>query len=395
MVGASVFRAPILGLALLVALGCAIYTQEMRTRLKEYALNGHVQSVETVLVDMSTKSYKLRPGGREALDDFGNPSAGSPEAPLLWEILKFDAKGRLTEDVDLERPLIEQESYRYVYMYDLRGQLIEKVGYREDGSSDGKDVYGYEPQGKKVEQVSYSGVGRIQARYQFDEHGNITSIEWYREDGSVRAKETHRYDYIEKENTLEQIYYPAPVKGGYGALMGLPRRLGDAEKPASVPTPPRYRTVYVRDDRGRVREETRYDVDGSLYEKKTFDESGTLKKREWRVGELSSTTSLYDDFGRQIELHTFARKGFGSPRAVDDRTAFSYDGHGNLAEMITSGPAGSLVQRTTNVFEYDNHGNWIERTETQLNNTWQTDPFPAAFETIRKFHRTISYFPES
>src|SRR6266550_385245 len=60
------------------------------TTLYKYALNGHVQSVETVLVDMSTKSYKLRPGGREALDDFGNPSAGSPEAPLLWEILKFD-----------------------------------------------------------------------------------------------------------------------------------------------------------------------------------------------------------------------------------------------------------------------------------------------------------------
>ena len=383
------FRAAILGLALHVALGCAIYAQEMRTQLKEYALKGHVQSVETVLVDMSTKSYKLLPGGRQALDDFGNPSAGSPDAPLLWEVLKFDTNGRLMEDVDVERPLIEQESYRYVYTYDPRGRPIEKAGYREDGTSDGKDVYGYEPQGKKVEQVSYSGVGRIQARYQFDGHENIISIEWYREDGSVRTKETHRYEYTETGNTLEQIYYPPQIE------RGLPRRLGDAEKSASVPTPPRYRTVYVRDDRGRIREETRYDVDGSLYEKKTFDESGTLKKREWRIGESNSTTSLYDDFGREVELHRFAQKGFGSPRAVDDRTAFSYDGHGNLTEMVTSGPDGSLVQRTTNAFEYDGHGNWIMKMETQLNNTWKTEPFPTAFETIRKFHRTIYYFPEN
>lgn len=366
----------------------------MRTLLKEFTLHGSVQSVETVLLGMSNKSYKLRPGGREVWDDFGNPSASSPDAPLLCEVLKFDSNGRLLEDIDLDRSLTEQQSYRYVYKYGPGGQLIERAGYREDGSSDGKDVYGYDQQGKKTQQVSYSGAGWIQGRYQFDEHENITSKEWYREDGSVRAKEIHRYEYTDTGNALEQTYYPPPVERGYGALMGFPRRRGDAEESASVPTPPRYRTVYLRDSLGRVREETRYDVDGSLYEKKTFDESGTLKKREWRIGELDSTTSLYDDFGREVELHTFGRKGFGSPRAVDDRTAFSYDGHGNLTEMITSGPDSSLVQRTTNVFEYDDHGNWTIKTETQLDNVWKTEPFPAAFETTRELRRTISYFPE-
>jgi hypothetical protein len=62
--------------------------------------------------------------------------------------------------------------------------------------------------------------------------------------------------------------------------------------------------------------------------------------------------------------------------------------------MVTSGPDGSLIAETTSVFNYDNHGNWVTKTETVLNNTWKTEPFPAAFETIRQFHRAISYFPD-
>ena len=40
-------------------------------------------------------------------------------------------------------------------------------------------------------------------------------------------------------------------------------------------------------------------------------------------------------------------------------------------------------------------GKWIEKTQVELNNTWQPEPFPAAFETIREFRRIISYFPEN
>lgn len=46
----------------------AICAQEMRTSPKEHGLAGNVQSVETTVVDTSTKSYKLRPDGREELE---------------------------------------------------------------------------------------------------------------------------------------------------------------------------------------------------------------------------------------------------------------------------------------------------------------------------------------
>src|SRR5882762_2645160 len=220
--------------------------------------------------------------------------------------------------------------YRYVYTYNPRGLLVEKAGYREDSSSDGKNVYSYSPEGRKIEELIYSGDGRVQGRYEFDEHENFTSVEWYREDGSVRQKDNHRYEYVTKGNTLEQIYYPPQRQPGsagftfYAPLGGVP------EKSAKIMTPLRYRTVFVRDDAGHVREESRYDVDGSLHEKKIFDQSGVLRRKEWGLGESSLTTTVYDETGREVELHTFAKQGFLSPRAVNDRTLFSYDGHGNL-----------------------------------------------------------------
>ncbi len=346
-------RVSIPGFSLSLSLALAICAQEMRTSPKEHGLAGNVQSVETTVVDTSTKSYKLRPDGREELEDFGNPSDGSLGSPLVWEALRFDAQGKLVEDIDLERPDIEQESYRYVYTFNPRGLLVEKAGYRENGSFDERSIYIYGPRGEKIEQLYYSASGQVTSRYEFDEHQNIVSIEWYGDDGKVRQKESHRYEYLSKGNTLEQVYYPPERQPGVG-IIRVP--LGTAtEKSVKVQTPTRYRTVFVRDDAGQLREESRYHPDGSLL---------------------------------------VAEKGFGSPRALDDRTLFSYDEHGNLTKMVTSGPDGSLIAETTSVFDYDNHGNWVTKTETVLNNTWKTEPFPAAFETIRQFHRAISYFPD-
>ena len=74
----------------------------MRTDLKQYDLEGNVESVETTVVDISRKAYKLHPGGREELENFGNPKEGSPESPFLQDALKFDSAGKLLEDIDLE-----------------------------------------------------------------------------------------------------------------------------------------------------------------------------------------------------------------------------------------------------------------------------------------------------
>src|SRR5262245_52334045 len=146
----SILQAAILSFSLNLALACAIYPQEMRTNLKQYDFAGNVRSVETTVVDRSTKSYKLRPGGREELENFGNPS----KSPFLQAALKFDNAGKLLEDIDFERS-IEQESYRYVYAYNQQGLLAERVGYRENGSTDEKTIYSYGLGGRKTEELIY------------------------------------------------------------------------------------------------------------------------------------------------------------------------------------------------------------------------------------------------
>jgi len=363
----------------------------MRTELREFGLAGHVRTVETRVIDISTKSHKLRPGGRETLEDFRNPSEGSPDSPLLWEFLRFDSKGRLVEDIDLDRS-IDQESYRYVFAYDDQGRLSETAGYRENGAFDERSINIYGPSGEKIEQVYFSASGQVTSRCEFDEHQNIVSIEYYGDDGKVRRKESHRYEYLSKGNTLEQVYY-APERPPGFSIVRVPLGAGTRES-VKVQTPTRYRTVFVRDDAGQLREETRYHSDGSLFERKIFDQKGILRSKEWRLGDAVVTTTVCDDQGREIESHTIGKEGLGLERAVDHRTLSSYDEHNNVTKMVTSGPDGSLIAETTRVFDYDSHGNWVTKTETVLNNTWQTQPFPAAFETIRQFHRSIAYFPE-
>jgi hypothetical protein len=103
------WRVSILAFSLSLSLALAICAQEMPTSPKEHGLAGKVQSVETSVVDTSTKSYKLRPDGREELEDFGNPSDGSLGSPLVWEALRFDGQGKLVEDIDFV-PLLGLQS---------------------------------------------------------------------------------------------------------------------------------------------------------------------------------------------------------------------------------------------------------------------------------------------
>ena len=363
----------------------------MRIELKQFGLAGRVESVEVTMTRMSTRSYRLVNDGRQVPEDFGNPSKPSPGAPLLCEALKFDPDGRLLEDIDIERPLIEQEPYRYVYRYNQRGMLNERIGYQEDGSIEEKHEYIYSQEGKKIEQRSYSGVGRLLSRTTFGDDGNIASIESYDEDGKVMPKQTHRYDYKKKGNILEQTYYPPEPPAGVGIRLYLPS--ADNQTPSTTSAPTAFRTFFVYDNAGRLREESRFLPGGSLHEKKVFDEHEILRKKELLVGDMTSTISIFDEQGKQIESHTTAKKGFLSPRAVDDRTVFSYDAHGAMTAMVTRGPDGSLVRETTNEFEYDSQGNWVKKKETVLTNTWRSEP-PVAFETVREYRRVINYFLE-
>jgi hypothetical protein len=366
--------------------------QQMRTDLAQFGLNGNVERVETNIIVKTTESYKLLPGGsREVLREFGNPAELPPDSARLTTFRKFNREGRLVEDIDVTRPVVDQKPYRYVYSYDPKGILSEKTGYREDGSLQEKTEYISGPKAKKAEKLFYSIDGKLQAKHKFDEHENVVSIMFYGDDGHISMTEMHRYEYQSKGSTMEQIYFEPKPPAGSGIIVHPPITPG-AQKPSPAVVVNQWMTQFVYDDAGRVREENRFYPGGSLLEKKVFDERGILRAREFRAGDMYIDVSTFDAEGKEVESHMTAKKGFVSSHEVDYRRSFTYDPHGNLSKMITTGPDGSLIGGTTNVFEYDDQWNWIKKIEAVLNNTWQTEPFSAGSETITEYRRSITYF---
>ena len=339
----------------------------MRTAA-ELNLKGNVRSVETYCAPISTKSYRLlADGNRELLQDFAGPAAATESSPSLTSLERLDEQGRVIEDVDVDRPLIDQEAYRRLYTYDDSGRLAKIVDYDENNRLGNTWRYAYSADGKKVCEEAWSSTGRLRAREEFDEHENRVRLTWFREDGSEQ-EQNWRYQYSRQGNVTEQLLVPP-------------------DEPQTT-----YRSVFIRDHNGRLREQVHYWPDGSLKEKKIFDESGARREEQSSFGKGNLNISRFDSDGRYLQISTVSPAGFLSSKGTDDVTTFEYDRHGNLIEMNTTASDGTLQQKATNAYRYDEKGNWIEQTHVELNQTWRTEPFPASFEMICRFTRKIDYF---
>ena len=101
--------------------------------------------------------------------------------------------------------------------------------------------------------------------------------------------------------------------------------------------------------------------------------------------------SRFDSSGRYLQIQAVSPAGFLSSRGTDSVTTFEYDLHGNEIEMNTTASDGTLQRRTTNSYRFDEKGNWTEQTVVDLDQTWQTKPFPASFEEIWRFTRKLDY----
>jgi hypothetical protein len=331
----------------------------------ERNLKSKLRSVETYRAGISTKSYKLLPGGnRELLQDFDS----RPDTPSLFSLVRLDERGRVIEKVDVDSPLIDQEPYRRLYTYDDFGRLAVVVDYDEDGRVENTWRYAYSIDGKKISEEGRSPTGVLWTRSEFDEHENRVRWTVFREDGIPEREQNWRYQYSRQGNAMEQLLFPP-------------------DEPQ-----PTYRSVFIRDDEGRLREQVHYRPDGSLKEKKVFDKSGVLREEQFSFGAGDLRISRFDSSGRYLQIKAVSPAGFLSSRGTDSVTTFEYDLHGNQIEVNTTASDGTLQGRMTNSYRYDEKGNWIEQTVVDLNQTWQPKPFAASFETVWRFTRKLDYF---
>jgi hypothetical protein len=329
----------------------------------ERNLKSKLRSVETYRAGISTKSYKLLPGGnRELLQDFDS----TPDTPSLFSLVRLDERGRVIEDIDVEGPM-DQDPYRRLYTYDDFGRLAVVVGYDEDSRVENTWRYAYSADGKKISQEGWSPTGFLWTRVEFDEHENRVRWTVFREDGTPEREQNWRYQYSRQGNVMEQLLFPP-------------------DEPQTA-----YRSVFIRDDEGKLREQVHYWPDGSLQEKKVFDKSGVLREEQFSFGAGDLRISTFDSSGRYLQIKAVSPAGFLSSRGTDSVTTFEYDLHGNEIEMNTTASDGTLQRRTTNSYRFDEKGNWTEQTVVDLDQTWQTKPFPASFEEIWRFTRKLDY----
>jgi hypothetical protein len=165
----------------------------------ELNLKGNVRSVETYRFHISTKSYRLLPGGnRELLQDF-DPVSTTEHSPSLFSLERLDEQGRVIEDVDVDRPLIDQEAYRRLYTYNDFGRLAEIVDCDEDNRVENTWRYAYSADGKKVSEEGWSATGHLWVRSEFDEHENRVRLTWFRDDGAPEREQNWRYQYSREE----------------------------------------------------------------------------------------------------------------------------------------------------------------------------------------------------
>ena len=63
---------------------------------------------------------------------------------------------------------------KYVYKFNLKGDVVEKAWYSGDGSLDWKRVYKYDSQGNDIECAWYNGDGSLEGKYlcKCDSQGN-------------------------------------------------------------------------------------------------------------------------------------------------------------------------------------------------------------------------------
>jgi YD repeat-containing protein len=356
----------------------------------ELNLKNNVRSVETHVAILSTRSYRLlADGSRELLEDYGSPAIAP--SPALFSFVRLDEHGRVIEDIDVDRPLIEQEGYRRLYEYDEFGRLSEIADYDETDHLLMKWRHVFGTDGRKLSEEGWSPAGWLWSRSDFDDHDNLVRVTWFRKDGSVEREQKWRYQYSEKGNVIEQLRF-SPDEPLLGSRISFYTPLKNPDS-GDVSTPVVYRSVLVRDEGGRLRETVEYSPDGFLHERKVYDENGIIRQKSWSRQGSDMTTTTFDQLGRELEIRQVAPSGaWTTTRKINDVTRFIYDEHGNLFEVTTTGPDESLIHRTTNSYLYDERGNWIDSTEVELNQAWQTEPFHASFETIRRFTRKIDYF---
>jgi hypothetical protein len=134
---------------------------------------------------------------------------------------KYIITGHHTYDYDKQSKLIEQidstfekgECYidRTVFEYDKAGKLSKKTYYYEEGKMVTRCIYHYDLKGHLIESIGYGGgetekvIMNERETLKYDGKGNITEEKKYNSLGGIESKTIYSYDNY--SNLISEIKY--------------------------------------------------------------------------------------------------------------------------------------------------------------------------------------------
>ena len=227
----------------------------------------------------------------------------------------YDASGKLREIASLDTNSTHSSS-KVVYLYDVRGNLVEGAFYENGKPTGAKETYIYDADGNLLER-SYYDKGMSPIRRDAFEYarGKKTEERHYTGNNGIwRLEGTEKFFYDEQGHLNKKMFYAAD--GSHSITDG-----------------------FAFDTSGRKTEEMTYNHDGTFVMKKvySYDSGGNLAK-------IAIERSLPATYNPMLCQH-------GCPN--DDVHIFEYDSTGNWIKEVVYGEAGAKpIQVTYRAISY-------------------------------------------
>jgi hypothetical protein len=126
----------------------------------------------------------------------------------IKSVIKTDDKGNAVEQNDVKQNAGNNKlfNYKYIYKYDAQAHLIERLGYRGNGSFFFKYTFKYDANGNNTEWLQLTQNNEIIGKvvYKYDDKNNIVEETKYRGDGTQTSYATFTYEFDKKGNWVRQ-----------------------------------------------------------------------------------------------------------------------------------------------------------------------------------------------
>lgn len=120
--------------------------------------------------------------------------------------IKTDAKGNIIEQNDTRPVDNALFNYKYLFRYDEKGQQIERIAYKGNGTLSFRYQFKYDDKGNRIEWIQYGPSNAIVGRviYKYDANNNLIAEDHFDSNGVLKAAYVVSREFDKKNNWILQ-----------------------------------------------------------------------------------------------------------------------------------------------------------------------------------------------